>query len=166
DEKEISRFVQLQQQASKPADSTIKIILPDESVYSFPGEIALLDRAVDPQTGTIKARVVFSNPKGMLKPGLSCRVRVESNGKQQKILIPYKAVVEQMGEFFVYVVKDSTVAQSKVILGTRINENIIVENGLEPNLTIAIEGIQKLRDGARVQVSQSNSASAIPVPAK
>lgn len=160
DEKEISRFSQLQQKGGKSKDSTFKIILPDQTVYSSPGHIAFLDRAVDPQTGTIKTRVVFSNPKHILKPGLSCQMSVENNGSQKKILIPYKAVVEQMGEYFVYVVKDSTVLQSKVKLGTRIDENVIVQEGLEPNVMIAIEGVQKLKDGARVKTSQASEAKA------
>lgn len=166
DEKEISRFTQLQQKGGKSTDSTFRIMLPDQTIYSSPGHIAFIDRAVDPQTGTIKTRVVFPNPKGILKPGLSCVIRVENNGKEKKILIPYKAVVEQMGEYFVYVVKDSTVAQSKVKLGTRINENVIVEEGIEPNVLIATEGVQKLRDGARVKVSQANDQNVTPALGK
>lgn len=152
-EKEINRFVQLQQNGSKTADSTFKIILPDQSAYPFPGKIAFIDRAVDPQTGTIKARVVFPNSKGVLKPGMSCTVTVENNDGEKKVLIPFKAVVEQMGEYFVYVLKDSSVAQVKINLGTRIGENIIVLEGLQAQTQIVTEGVQKLKDGARVQVS-------------
>lgn len=157
DEKEIPRFTGLQQKGGKSTDSTFKIILPDQTIYSIPGRLALIDRAVDPQTGTIKARVIFADPKKMLKPGMSCTIRVENNGDEQKILIPYKAVVEQMGEYFVYTVQDTIVSQKKVTLGRRINENIIVTEGLEQNTVIATEGIQKLKDGAKVQVSREKS---------
>ncbi len=160
DEKEISRFVQLQQQGAKSKDTTFRILMPDLTQYAEPGHVAFIDRAVDAQTGTIKVRVVFDNTKGKLKPGMSCTVTVQNNGNEQKILIPYKAVVEQMGEYFVYVVHDSTVTQSKVKLGTRINENVIVMEGLEPNLVIATEGIQKLKDGAKVKASPENVAPA------
>ncbi len=159
DEKDIARFTTLQQQSGKKMDSTFKIILPDQTVYAIPGQLALIDRAVDPQTGTIRARVVFADPKKILRPGMSCTIRVENNGNEKMILIPYKAVVEQMGEFFVYVVKDSTVAQQKVTLGRRIAGNVIVSKGLEVNTQIATEGIQKLRDGAKVQVSKEKSAT-------
>ncbi|MEJ7684398.1 MAG: efflux RND transporter periplasmic adaptor subunit [Segetibacter sp.] len=152
DEKEISRFVQLQQSGGKINDSTFSIILPDQSLYSPPGHIAFIDRAVDPQTGTVKVRNVFPNTKKLMKPGMSCTVRVRNNGNEKKILIPYKAVVEQMGEYFVYVVHDSIVTQSKVKLGTRINENIIVNDGLKPDVLIATEGIQKLKDSSKVKV--------------
>jgi multidrug efflux pump subunit AcrA (membrane-fusion protein) len=50
----------------------------------------------------------------------------------QFILAPYKSVVEQMGEYFVFVVGDSSkVSQRKVLLGTRINEKIIIKDGLQ-----------------------------------
>ena len=158
DEKQIGRFVQLQQKGGKATDSTLTIILPDQSIYPEPGTISFIDRAVDPQTGTIKVRLVFPNAKGLLKPGMSCVVRVRNNGNENKILIPYKAVVEQMGEYFVYVVHDTIVTQAKVKLGTRINENITVNEGLEANAIIATEGIQKLKDSTKVKVSKENAA--------
>lgn len=158
DEKEISRFAQLKQKGSS-TDSTFKIILPDQTIYQTPGHIAFLDRAVDPQTGTIKARVVFQNQNGILKPGMSCTIRVQNNGNEQKILIPYKAVVEQMGEYFVYVVNANKVTQRKVTLGNRISENIIVTNGLKANEQIVSEGVQRLKDGATVKVGGPDSTA-------
>jgi membrane fusion protein (multidrug efflux system) len=159
DEKEIGRFVQLQARGNKSADSTFSIILPDGTTYPSPGKLSFIDRSVDPQTGTIKVRNVFTNDKGLLKPGMSCIIRVRNNSTEQKILIPFKAVMEQMGEYFVYVVHDSIVTQSKVKLGTRINENIIVNEGLKPDLLIATEGIQKLKDSSKVKFSQGIAGS-------
>ena len=69
DEKQIPRFTKLQAEGTKPADSVFTISLPDGSIYNQPGKISLLDRAVDPQTGTIRARLVFTNPQDILKPG-------------------------------------------------------------------------------------------------
>jgi multidrug efflux system membrane fusion protein len=65
-----------------------------------------------------------------------------------------------MGEYFVYVVKDSTVSQTKIKLGTRINENIVVTDGLQAGVTIATEGIQKLKDGTKVQIPNNPPAQA------
>jgi len=158
DEKEIGRFVRLQQSGGKKRDTTFSIILPDQSLYAAPGQISFIDRAVDPQTGTVKVRNVFPNSKKLLKPGMSCTIRVKNNSDEKKILIPYKAVVEQMGEYFVYVVHDSIVVQSKVKLGTRINENIIVNEGLKSDVLIATEGIQKLKDSSKVKLPKEPAA--------
>jgi len=153
DQKEINRFVQLQQKG-KATDSTFSLVLPDQTVYPFPGHISLIDRAVDPQTGTIKTRIVFPNKNKILKSGMSANIRVRNNGNSESILIPAKAVMEQMGEYFVYVVTDSSkVSQRKITRGAVINDKVIVKDGLAENEKIVTEGIQKLRDGAPVQVA-------------
>ncbi len=150
DQKEISRFIQLQQHPGTEADSTFTLSLPDNSIYTKTGHVSLIDRAVDPQTGTIKTRLVFTNT-GQLKAGMNTNVRVKNNHTGQFILTPYKSVVEQMGEFFVFVVTDSSKAtQRKIILGTRINDKIIVKDGLKEGEKVVIEGVQKLKEGTVV----------------
>ena len=146
-QQEIYRFGQLQQSA-KPKDSIFTIAFgPD--VYPIPGAISLIDRAVDPQTGNIKTRLVFGNPKGMLKAGMSTTVRVKSNTGTAAIIIPYKAVTEQLGDFFVYAVGDSSkVTQRKVTLGKQLGTNVIVKDGLQGGETIVVQGVQNLREGS------------------
>jgi RND family efflux transporter MFP subunit len=151
-EKDISRFVQLEQQATKAKDSTFTLLLPDGTIYPFPGSIGLIDRAVDPQTGTIKTRLIFHNNK-TLKPGMNCTVRVLNKSSANSILIPYKAVTEQLNEYFVYVVNDSNkVSQRHVTLGTQTGKNIIVKEGLQPGETIVVQGVQNLREGSAVRI--------------
>ncbi|MEO5682248.1 MAG: efflux RND transporter periplasmic adaptor subunit [Chitinophagaceae bacterium] len=160
DQKEIARFVMLQQKTNGAKDSTFSLALPDQSVYAFPGYISLIDRAVDPQTGTIKTRIIFPNKDKFLKAGMSCNVRVKNNGNSQSLLIPAKAVMEQMGEYFVYVVGDSSkVVQRKIVTGQVISDKIMVKSGLEENEKIVIEGVQKLRDGTVVQLSKADSSA-------
>ncbi|MES2005749.1 MAG: efflux RND transporter periplasmic adaptor subunit [Bacteroidota bacterium] len=150
DQKEIPRFVQLQQKPGAVADSTFTLSLPDNSIYSKIGHISLIDRSVDPQTGTIKARLVFDN-SGQLKPGMSTNVHVKNNHQGEFLLAPYKSLVEQMGEFFVFVVNDSSkVNQRKITIGTRINEKIIVKDGLKAGDKVVLEGVQKLKEGTLI----------------
>ena len=159
DQKQIARFVQLQQQGTKPSDSTFQIVLPDGSVYGLSGRIYLIDRAVDPQTGTIKARITFPNPSKILKPGMTVNMRIKNNGGAPQILIPNKAVTEQMGEYFVYVLNGDKVSQRKIQTGIRIGDKIIVKQGLQQGEVIATEGVQKLRDGATVKVVSPNNTT-------
>ncbi len=153
DEKKISRFEQLQKIGTNLKDSTFMLQLPDGSIYSYPGNISVIDRAVDPLTGTIKVRIVFRNPGRILKAGMNCNLKVRNNHAVNMVMIPYRTVVEQMGEYYVYVVGDSSkVSQRKLALGTRIDDKVIVNDGLHSGEKIVIDGIQKLRDGARVQI--------------
>lgn len=151
DEKEIPRFVRLHQLGYTAADSIFTIALPDGSIYNYPGKINLLDRAVDPQTGTLRTRLEFANPEGILKPGMTCNVRVKSQNPDA-ILIPTKAITEQMGEYFVFVLSDSNKAhQTKINTGFRIEDKTIITGGLNSGDKIITDGVQKVRDGAVVQ---------------
>ena len=158
DQKEIYRFVQLQQSNNKPSDSIFTLAFGSDK-YPYPGSIYLIDRAVDPQTGTIKTRLVFPNDKGMLKAGMNATVRVKNNSAAKSTIIPYKAVTEQLGEFFVYVAADSNkVTQRKVQLGKQIGRDIIVREGLKEGEKIAVEGVQNLREGAAITTAPGTSS--------
>lgn len=149
DQREIFRFTQLQQQKTSASDSTFTLAFGTD-VYAQPGKIMLIDRAVDPQTSSIKIRLVFPNTKGLLKPGMSGKVRVMTN--LQSVVIPYKAVTEQLGEFFVYVVGDSSkVTQRKVNVGKALGTDVIIREGLKDGDQIVVQGVQNLREGAVVK---------------
>jgi len=157
DQREISRFVQLQNNLSAKGDSIFVLQLPGNLTYPQPGKVSLIDRAVDPQTGTIKTRLVFSNPQNMLKPGMNVNVRIKNNSADSSmVLIPFKAVTEQMGEYFVFVVNDSSRAiEQKLSLGPRINDKVVVRQGLNAGDKIITEGFQRLRDSSKVNVTMS-----------
>lgn len=148
DQKDIYRFTQLQQKGSNPKDSVFTLAFGND-VYPVPGSIYTIDRAVDPQTGTLKTRLSFPNSKGTLKAGMNATVRVLANTTQKSVIIPFKAVTEQLGEFFVYVAGDSSkVSQRKVQLGKQLGTNVIIRDGIKEGETIVVEGVQKLREGA------------------
>lgn len=149
DQKEIYRFSKLQN-AKGMIDSTFSLAFGNE-VYPHSGKLQIIDRAVDPQTGAIKVRLVFPNNNHLLKAGMSGTVRVLNAASSRSTMIPYKAVGEQLGEFFVYVLADSSkVSQRKVELGKQLGPNILVKEGLQPGETIVVEGIQNLREGVVV----------------
>lgn len=152
DQSQIARFSQLVQKKTNAHDSTFTLVLPGQYTYPYPGYLSFLDRSVDPQTGTLKARLIFPNTKQVLRAGITCNVRVQNNAGEKSLLIPYKAVVEQLGEYFVYVVNDNKAVQHKISLGTKINDKIVVKSGLKIGDNVVTEGVQKLRDSAAVQV--------------
>ena len=184
-EQTIPRFTKLNQQRNTdaPGDSLFTIKLADGSLYNAPGRISLLDRAVDPQTGTLRVRLVFPNAQGALKAGMSCTVRVHNQDAKEQILIPNKATTEQMGEYFVFVAKDTVIApqtdsakkaakkdekaantpqlvaiQKKVVLGQVIGPNVVVKTGLQPGEKIIVDGMQKLKSGAPVTTAVAPTA--------
>ncbi len=159
DESKISRFTELLHKKNQRKDSTFTLVLPDNSIYPYPGKLILLDRAVDPETGTITARLVFPNLKNLLRPGLTCNVRILNNNSAKSVIIPYKAVIVQMGEYFVFVIHNKKVSQKKIELGRSIKDIVIVKSGLKPGEDIVTQGVQKLRDNSPVVVASSNDGN-------
>jgi RND family efflux transporter MFP subunit len=158
DQAQIPRFEIYLQKGARDLDSTFTMTLPDGSYYPYPGHIYLLDRSVDPQTGTLKARLVFPNKQGLLKPGLTTNVRVKHSAGDTTLLVPYKAVVEQLGEFFVYVSSQNKALQRKVSLGPKIADKVIIRSGLKQGDSIVTDGVQKLRDSTAIQVGAPKPA--------
>jgi membrane fusion protein (multidrug efflux system) len=122
-------------------------------MYPHPGHITVIDRAVDPQTGTLRVRFTFVNPEHRLRSGMSATLMLLSKA-DQALLVPFKAVTEQLGEFFVYVADSAKVTQRKVALGTQIGRDIVITNGLKAGETIVVEGVQNLREGSAISVAQ------------
>lgn len=147
DEEKISRFYDLQK---KSTDSTFKLELSDGTNYTKPGKVLAIDRGVASGTGTIKVRIQFPNDQDLLKDGMSCVLKVLNKESGQRILIPYKAVTEQMGEFFVFVAQDTVAHQHKVKLGPRIGTDVIVLSGVDDGDKVITDGFQRLRDGGKI----------------
>ena len=156
-ETELMRFQELQKSVQLKNDTIFRIILPDNSYYPYAGKISVIDRAVNSQTGTIRIRLTVPNPGRVLKPGMSCKIRVLDSHAGQRLMIPFKAVMQQLGEYFVYKVNGTNVNQVKVSLGPRIGSDVIVIDGLAGDETIVIDGIQKLNEGSEIIVSSAQS---------
>jgi membrane fusion protein (multidrug efflux system) len=142
----------MQKNKAAGIDSTFSITLPDNSVYPFYGELSVIDRGVDPQTGTIKIRLVFPNHERSLRTGMNCKINVLGGNSGEQLVIPYKAVIEQMGEFFVYLIDSMKVKQVKIIPGSNLGDQIVVRQGVKPGDKIVLEGLQKVHNGSMVQI--------------
>ena len=149
DQKEIYAISKLMNQKDK--DSIFTLAFGGDN-YPHPGKLAFLDRAVDPQTGTIKARLIFPNKDQLLRAGMNGTVRVKNISGGNALMIPYKAVTEQLGEYFVYVPGDSNkVTQTKVQIGRQVGMDVIVREGLKAGDSVVTQGVQNLREGAVIQ---------------
>jgi RND family efflux transporter MFP subunit len=176
-EKQLADFEKIQSTKEQPGDSLFSIILPNGAIYPYTGKISVIDRAVDPQTGTLRIRLVFPNPKNILKDGMSCVVRVHNQNASPQMVIPGKAVVEQMGEYFVFLAKDTTVAapsdpsksvdtanagtrlraiQQKVMVGRTIGANVVILSGINVGDKIIIDGVQAVHDGSPIDASNKH----------
>ncbi|PVY37316.1 efflux RND transporter periplasmic adaptor subunit [Pontibacter virosus] len=149
-EGELGRFSNLQQ--GKQPDSLFTVRFNNGEQYQHNGKLLAIDRAIGRRSGTTTVRVQFPNPDERLVPGMTVSLNVLNQDLGEQIVIPFKAVTEQLGEYYVYVVQGDSVVQQNVQLGTRVAADIVVREGLKEGQQIVTEGIQRLRQGAKVQL--------------
>lgn len=130
----------------------LTLILPGGKEHEHKGRIVFFDRAVNVKTGTMRMRVEFPNPTELLRPGMFTRARIEG-GAREGIMIPERAVSELQGKTFVWLVDaEQKVHQRPVRLGESVGSEVTVIEGLVPGERIIVEGVQKVRDGAKVNL--------------
>jgi RND family efflux transporter MFP subunit len=131
-----------------------ELILADGTLYSRKGIIHAVDRSVGLTTGALRVEARFPNPNNALRPGQFARVRVKTDSKQNSVLVLNRAVSELQGSYQVAVVdSDNKVHIQPVRVGERSGNHCIIESGLEPGQRVVVEGIQKIRDGIVVNVT-------------
>jgi len=138
--------------ADDPARN-VQLILSDGSVYPLPGRINFGDRALDATTGTYKLRAEFPNPNHALLPGLFARVRATGAKLDNALIVPDRAVQEQLGRYFLTIVGEGDKAEMRpVTLGQRFGNRQVIVGGLQAGDRVVVEGIQKARPGAPLKV--------------
>lgn len=129
-----------------------RLILADDSTYPHPGTFDFADRNVDPRTGTLRLRVKMPNPDVVLRPGQFVRVQYAEHEDPNAILVPQRALQEIQGKHLLYVVDADRKAQYRdVIIGARVGNEMIIEQGLKPREVVIVDGVQKIRPGAPVK---------------
>lgn len=138
----------------------LTLILPGGKEHEHQGRIVFFDRAVNVKTGTMRMRVEFPNPTELLRPGMFARARIDA-GDREGIKIPERSLSELQGQSFVWIVDaDQKASQRPVRLGDTVGSEVVVLEGLKPGERIVLEGVQKVHDGARVNVIAAEPAAA------
>lgn len=129
----------------------IELHLTDGTVYPEKGYINEVDSVLGQGTGTITMKATFPNPKELLLPGMFARVYSPGEFVKGALLIPQKAIQEQLDKKFVSIVDAEGKAQLRpVTMGARVGELWIVESGLQEGDVVIVEGFQKTTNGAPV----------------
>ena len=142
----------------------IQLTLADGTVYPHPGKVNVVDRAVDPTTGTLGIQLLFPNPDLLLRPGQYGRARALLDNKIGALLVPQRAVQELQNLYSVAVVDNSgKVAFKNVKVGARVDSLWVIEEGLSASDKVVVEGLQRLREGMTVT---AKPAPPVATPAK
>jgi membrane fusion protein (multidrug efflux system) len=133
-------------------DEGLTMILADGSVYPHEGRTKFVNRQVNASTGTILLQASFPNPDGLLRPGQFAKVRAIIDVIPQGLLVPQRCVQEMQGIYNVFVVNDKDEVEFRDIkVGSAYQTSyLVVTSGLEPGDRIVYEGLQKVKNGAKV----------------
>jgi multidrug efflux system membrane fusion protein len=140
-------YLRFQQSAHSGAgvgsENPVRVALANEQGFPHAGHIDFVDNQLNPSTGTIRARVVLSNPDHTLTPGLFARVELQSAVPRQAMLIDEKAVLTDQDRKYVYVVGSGNIALRKdIVLGATTDGLRIVKSGLTPDDRVIVGGFQ------------------------
>ncbi len=118
------------------------------------GTLITVDNQIDTATGTIKLKAQFPNPDGLLFPNQFVNVRMVVETKKDATVIPMAAIQRGAQGTIVYVVKeDKTVSLRPVKMGAVENDNVAIDSGVRPGEMVVTDGIDRLREGAKVEVT-------------
>ncbi len=124
------------------------------------GTVSTFDNEIDLTTGTFKLRAQFDNPDGALFPNQFVNIKLLVDTMSGATLAPNAAVQIGASGSFVYVVKsDSTVAVRKVTTGPADAKNTVILTGLTAGENVVTDGVDRLRDGAKVVVRNGGGAA-------
>ncbi|WP_429499054.1 MdtA/MuxA family multidrug efflux RND transporter periplasmic adaptor subunit [Robbsia andropogonis] len=118
------------------------------------GSLATLDNQIDTTTGTVKLRAMFANQDEELFPNQFVNIRLLVNVIRNATIVPSSAVQTGSIGSYVYLVKpDDTVTVRKITIGQVDGERTQVTQGLTPGDTVVTDGVDRLREGAKVAPS-------------
>jgi membrane fusion protein, multidrug efflux system len=124
----------------------------ESSATKETGHLTFVDNAVDATTGTIKLKGTFTNEANLLWPGQFVRVALRLTTHANALIVPNQAVQAGQDGVYVYVVKpDRSVESRPVVTGSRLDEDIVIQSGLQAGETVVTEGHLRLAPGMRVQ---------------
>ena len=117
------------------------------------GRLLTMDNQIDTATGTVKVKAEFPNTDGALFPNQFVNVRMVVETHEDTTLVPTAAIQRGAPGTFVFLVKeDKTVAVTPVQVGAVSGETTEVSKGLAPGNLVVVDGADKLRDGASVEL--------------
>jgi multidrug efflux system membrane fusion protein len=127
------------------------------------GQLSFIDNSVDTSTGTIKLKGTFQNKAHKLWPGQFVNVVLRLTMRNNAVVVPNQAVQTGQDGTYVYVVgEDRGVTVVPVKTGPRIDQDMVIEDGLHGGETVVTEGQLRLQPGTKVQIRDAQSGDGRP----
>lgn len=137
--------------SSRETANPVFVGLANEPDFPHSGRMNFVDNALNPETGTIRARAVLDNAAHVFTPGMLARVKLLGSGEYNATLVPDEAVGTDQDRKFVIVINAQSVAEYRPVqLGEVADGQRIVRSGVQPGERIVVGGLQRVRPGMQV----------------
>jgi membrane fusion protein (multidrug efflux system) len=143
-----------------------RLYLADGSLYPQIPKLNFIDPAVDTRTGTLAIRLEVDNPQQLLHAGQFARVQVSQQQDPSAIVLPQRAILDQQGQNYVWIVDAEGKAQQREVhMGLRVGGDWQVQQGLKPGEVVIVDGVQRLKPGTPVKATPLPALPAPTTPA-
>jgi RND family efflux transporter MFP subunit len=144
-------------------DVRLYVGLADEDDYAYEGRLDYIDNRVDPETGTVEVRGVFSNEDRLFYPGMFVRIRAPELDETLSLLVHESAVGTDLGGKFVLIVGDKNIIERRYVqLGQLFGQMRAIRKGIRSNESYVVTGIQRARPGLPVTPKEQTPQSPRP----
>ena len=151
-----AHLAQINQRLADGAELPVELWDREQKRRLARGRLGALDNAIDATTGTIKVKASFANDDGTLFPNQFVNVRLQVNLLENALTVPGTAIQNN----YVYLVQpDGTVTQRRIRVGVADGDRVAVEGELKDGDQVVVDGIDRLREGAKVAVIDSGAAA-------
>ncbi len=130
----------------------VELALNAQKDVKFKGRVKQVNPAVDPKTGTVKVTVEVTEAPAEVRPGSFIDVKLVTQRHENSILIPKKALVEEAGERYVFLIVKGAAQRKNVEIGFTDDQNAEVLNGVKTGESVVIAGQGSLRDGIKTEI--------------
>lgn len=121
---------------------------------NFLGEVSKVSEVVDTQTRTLPVEITISNDEHRLKSGMFARIKIYASELKDRLVLPQDALIQELGQNYVFLVEDSTAKKKKVTLGVHDDGNVEITEGVSFGDKIIVFGQQGLKDGTPVELKE------------
>ena len=136
-----------------PSSTAVDLVLEDGSLYPQKGQLEFSEAMVDPNTGTVTLRARFSNPSGVLLPGMYVRARFSQATRPNGILVPQQGVSRNPeGDATVLIVGTGNKAVQRAVTAPQtVGDQWLVTSGLATGDKVITEGLGRIKPGQQVK---------------
>lgn len=144
-------YLDYEMHIAERGDQHVDLVMANGEVFPQQGIIQTVEGEFDSETGNIAFRAKFPNPQKLLRNGETGKIRMNVNVKNA-LIIPQKATYEIQDQTYVFVVdQNGNVKSRNVKIGYQLPDIYIISEGLKPGEKFLTEGVQKVKDGQKVQ---------------